>query len=158
MTAARITAPALEVDEWLTGQPTTLRKLRGKVVLLDFFQIICPGCHRVHPHILKMQEKYADQGLQVVGLAVAFELQQVQTKQHIRDFVERTQFNYPVAIDKDFISTFRAYGARGTPYVALIDRSGGLRYLGFYDPTKVERRVQTLLAESGRQGEAKKDL
>jgi thiol-disulfide isomerase/thioredoxin len=158
VTDAGRSAPALEVDEWIAGQPTTLEKLKGKVVLLDFFQIICPGCRRVHPHILNMQEKYGDQGFQVVGLAVAFELQHMQTKRHIRDFVERTQFNYPVAVDKDFISTFRAYGAQGTPYVALIDRSGGLRYLGFYNPAEVERVVRTLLAQSSHQGEAKKDL
>lgn len=149
VTAGRAMAPALQVDEWVAGQSTTLQNLRGKVVLLDFFQIICPGCHRVHPHILKMQEKYGDRGLQVVGLAVAFELRRVQTKRHIRDFVKRTEFNYPVAIDADFISTFRAYGARGTPYVALIDRAGGLRHLDFYEPATVERKIEQLLAERG---------
>ncbi|MCP6720522.1 MAG: thioredoxin domain-containing protein, partial [Patescibacteria group bacterium] len=62
-------ASEIEISEWLRGKATSLQKLRGKVVLLDFFQIICPGCHRVHPHILQMQEKYGKDGLQVIGIA-----------------------------------------------------------------------------------------
>ena len=138
-------APELEISEWLRGQATSLQKLRGKVVLLDFFQIICPGCHRVHPHIVQMQEKYGKDGLQVIGIAVAFELQHIQKRQDIRDFVERTDFNYPVGIDKDFTKTFRAYKARGTPYAAIIDQAGNLKYLDFYNPIKVESIIRKLL-------------
>lgn len=141
------TAPALQVSEWIKGHPTTLDELKRKVVLLDFFQIICPGCRRVHPHIVEMQKKYGDQGLQVLGIAVAFEVQSIQTKPDIREYVKRTEFNYPVAIDADFTTTFRAYGARGTPWVALIDRSGRLRHVDFYEPATVARKIELLLQE-----------
>ncbi len=138
-------APELEISEWLRGQATSLQKLRGKVVLLDFFQIICPGCHQVHPHIVQMQEKYGKDGLQVIGIAVAFELQHIQKRQDIRNFVERTEFNYPVGIDKNFTKTFRAYKARGTPYTAIIDQAGNLKYLDFYNPSEVESIIRKLL-------------
>ena len=138
-------APELDVTEWLRGQATSLQKLRGKVVLLDFFQIICPGCHRVHPHILQMQEKYGKNGLQVIGIAVAFELQHIQKRKDIREFIERTEFNYPVGIDKNFTKTFRAYKARGTPYAAIIDQAGNLKYLDFYNPIEVESIIRKLL-------------
>ena len=140
-----VSAPELEISEWVRGEATSLQKLRGKVVLLDFFQIICPGCHRVHPHILQMQKKYGDDGLQVIGIAVAFELQHIQKRKDIRDFVKRTEFNYPVGIDKNFTETFRAYKARGTPYAAIIDQAGNLKYLDFYNPVNIENVIRKLL-------------
>ncbi len=144
-TRTGVSAPELEISEWLRGQATSLQKLRGKVVLLDFFQIICPGCHRAHPHIVQMQEKYGKDGLQVIGIAVAFELQHIQKREDIRDFVERTEFNYPVGIDKNFTKTFRAYKARGTPYAAIIDQADNLKYLDFYNPIKVESIICKLV-------------
>ncbi len=144
-TRTGVSAVELEISEWLRGPATSLQKLRGKVVLLDFFQIICPGCHRVHPHILQMQEKYGKNGLQVIGIAVAFELQHIQKRKDIREFIERTEFNYPVGIDKNFTKTFRAYKARGTPYAAIIDQAGNLKYLDFYNPIEVESIIRKLL-------------
>jgi thiol-disulfide isomerase/thioredoxin len=144
-TSLGASALELEISEWLRGKAISLQKLRGKVVLLDFFQIICPGCHRVHPHIVQMQEKYGKDDLQVIGIAVAFELQHIQKREDIRDFVKRTEFNYPVGIDKDFTKTFRVYKARGTPYAAIIDQFGNLKYLDFYNPIKIENIIQKLL-------------
>lgn len=143
-----VAAPALQVQQWIAGSPLTLDQLKGKVVLLDMFQIICPGCHAVHPHVVRLQERYGREGLQVVGLAVAFELQGSQTPEKIRAFVKRNRFNYPVAIDRNLTATFESYGARGTPYVALLDRKGRLRHLDFYRPEAVEGIVQDLLNET----------
>ena len=67
-TALGHTAPPMAVQEWLQGKPTTLAALRGKVVLLDIFQIICPGCHRAYPQITRIQKEYRESGLEVVGL------------------------------------------------------------------------------------------
>lgn len=145
--APRIQTPPLQIQEWVRGPKVTLEGLKGKVVMLDIFQIICPGCHAVHPHIVEMQEKYGSRGLQVVGVAVAFELEHLQTPRDIRDYVRRSEFNYPVGIDQDLTRTFRAYGSRGTPYVALIDKAGYLRYRDFYNPPVIERALQVLLSE-----------
>ena len=59
-------------------------------------------------------------------------------------------FPYPVAIDEGLIETFRRYRARGTPYTALIDRTGRIRYLDFFRLDRVEPLLQQLLAEEGR--------
>ncbi len=92
-----------------------------------------------------MQEKYGKDGLQVIGIAVAFELQHIQKRQDIRDYVERTEFNYPIGIDENFTETFHAYKASGTPYAAIIDQAGNLKYLDFYNPVKVENVIRKLL-------------
>ena len=146
-TALGHTAPPMAVQEWRRGKPTTLAALRGKVVLLDIFQIICPGCHRAYPQITRMQKEYRESGLEVVGLAVAFEFHDVQTPEQIRRYVERMKYPYPVAIDRDLISTFRRYGARGTPFAVLIDRTGRIRYLDFFRTDRVESMIRKLLAE-----------
>lgn len=140
-------APALAIQEWVRGTPTTLDDLKGKVVLLDIFQIICPGCHAAHPEIVRMQKRYADLGFDVLGLAVAFEYESVQTPKHIRDYVARKEYPYPVAIDKGLTNTFRRYRSRGTPYTVLIDRQGRIRYLDFFRLNRVEALVQQLLNE-----------
>ncbi len=140
-------APALAVDDWARGHPTTLDELRGKVVLLDIFQVICPGCHKAHPEIARMQKQYEEDGLEVLGLAVAFELHSAQTPEKIRRYVDRKASPYPVALDKGLIETFRLYGARGTPYTVLIDRQGRIRYLDFFRLATVESTVRELLRE-----------
>ncbi len=140
-------APALAVDEWVRGRPTTLDELKGKVVLLDIFQIICPGCHRAHPEIVRMQKQYEEDGFEVLGLAVAFELHGAQTPEKIRRYVDRKAYPYPVALDKGLIETFQRYGARGTPYTVLIDRQGRIRYLDFFRLAAVESTIRELLHE-----------
>ena len=140
-------ALALAVDEWVRGRPTTLDALKGKVVLLDIFQIICPGCHAAHPEIVRMQKRYKNDGFEVLGMAVAFELHGAQTPEKIRRYVDRKAYPYPVALDKGLIETFRRYGARGTPFTVLIDRQGRIRYLDFFRLDTVESTIRQLLDE-----------
>ena len=74
--AARIgeKAPNLAVSEWVQGRPTNIDKERGNVVLVEVFQVNCPGCftHGI-PQAIDMYMKYRDSGLRVLGLATAFE-------------------------------------------------------------------------------------
>jgi len=142
-------APALAIGEWARGKPTSLDALMGKVVMIDIFQIICPGCHIAHPKIVQMMDRYKDQGLEVLGLAVAFEHQSAQTSEHIRRFVDKKAYPYPVAIDKQLTQTFRRYGAAGSPFTVLIDRAGRIRYLDFFRQGQIEPLVKQLLSEEG---------
>ncbi|MBI1925040.1 tetratricopeptide repeat protein [Candidatus Poribacteria bacterium] len=145
----RLGKPALplEVSEWIKGTPIRLEDLKGKVVMVDVFQIICPGCQASHPHIVELQKKYADKGFELISLAVAFELQHIQQPKDMREYVEKGDFPYRVAIDKDLTRTFETYHAGGTPYTILMDRKGNVRYLDFFRLDKVEDRIQKLLAE-----------
>ena len=67
-------APNLVVSEWVQGRPTNIDKERGNVVLVEVFQVNCPGCftHGI-PQAIDMYMKYRDSGLRVLGLATAFE-------------------------------------------------------------------------------------
>ena len=67
-------APDIQVSRWVQGGPVSLGDLTGRVVLVEVFQVNCPGCF-VHalPEVLRLHEAYHNQGLTVIGLATAFE-------------------------------------------------------------------------------------
>jgi hypothetical protein len=67
-------APNLEVSKWVQGNPTNLEQERGNVVLVEVFQVNCPGCFLYGvPESIEIYRKYRDRGLRVLGLATAFE-------------------------------------------------------------------------------------
>ncbi len=67
-------APDIQVEKWVQGEPANFSTLAGRVVLVEVFQVNCPGCF-VHalPQVLHLHQTYHDQGLTVIGLATAFE-------------------------------------------------------------------------------------
>ena len=67
-------APNLAVSEWVQGRPTNIDKERGNVVLVEVFQVNCPGCFTLGiPQAIDLYVKYYDEGLRVLGVATAFE-------------------------------------------------------------------------------------
>jgi cytochrome c biogenesis protein CcdA/thiol-disulfide isomerase/thioredoxin len=145
-------APSLDgAVEWLNSEPLTTEQLRGKVVLVDFWTYSCINCIRTIPYVRAWAEKYADQGLVVIGVHApefAFEKKIDNVKRAIGDF----QIGYPVAIDNDY-SIWRAFENSYWPAAYLIDAKGQIRYHHFgegnYDRT--EQAIQDLLREAGSQ-------
>ena len=67
-------APDIQVDTWVQGEPANFSTLRGRVVLVEVFQVNCPGCFlHALPKVLHLHQRYHDEGLTVIGLATAFE-------------------------------------------------------------------------------------
>lgn len=67
-------AADIQVEKWVQGEPANFSTLAGRVVLVEVFQVNCPGCF-VHalPQVLHLHQTYHDKGLTVIGLATAFE-------------------------------------------------------------------------------------
>jgi thiol-disulfide isomerase/thioredoxin len=66
--------PPLSVTEWLQGEAVNFENLLGRVVLLEVFQVNCPGCFLYSlPQVIELYNRYAPQGLVVLGVATAFE-------------------------------------------------------------------------------------
>ena len=135
--------------QWLNSPPLTLAELKGKVVLVDFWTYTCINCIRTLPYVQSWHEKYAGQGLVVVGVHTPefeFEKNADNVKKAIADF----GLTYPVMQDNEF-ATWRAYNNRYWPAKYLIDAKGNLRYHHFgegrYDET--EEVIQKLLTEAG---------
>jgi len=67
-------APPLQLSEWLQGKATPLDQLLGQVVLIEVFQLNCPGCflHSL-PQAIDLHQRYSNKGLTVIGLSTFFE-------------------------------------------------------------------------------------
>lgn len=67
-------APPLQLSRWAQGDARSLEDYRGQVVLIEVFQVNCPGCF-VHalPEVIELHKQHAEHGLSVIGLATAFE-------------------------------------------------------------------------------------
>ena len=67
-------APELKVSEWVQGGPISLKDYQGKVVVVEVFQVNCPGCFIYGiPEAIDTYQKYKNNDVVVLGLATAFE-------------------------------------------------------------------------------------
>jgi hypothetical protein len=157
MTTATLAHP-WRTTEWLnTPEPLTLERLRGRVVLLHAFQMLCPGCvARGIPQAQRVAELFAGAPLVVVGLHTVFEHHDAMKVESLRAFLHEYRVRFPVGVDApdpegDAIpQTMRAYGMRGTPTTVLIDARGRLRrqVFGAHDDVLLGAELQTLLLEA----------
>jgi cytochrome c biogenesis protein CcdA/thiol-disulfide isomerase/thioredoxin len=134
---------------WLNSKPLTLRALRGRVVLIDFWTYSCINCLRTLPYIREWASRYGDAGLTVVGVHTpefAFE----RVHDNVRENVRRLQVRYPVALDNHY-GTWNAWHNQYWPAKYLIDRNGHVRWYHFGegDYAESEEVIRTLLAERG---------
>jgi thiol-disulfide isomerase/thioredoxin len=144
--------PEVEFDgiaSWINSEPLTLRGLRGSVVLVDFWTYTCINCQRTLPYVKSWHDKYADQGLVVIGMhSPEFEFEK--ERAGVIDAAERFGLEYPIAQDNDF-TTWRVFKNAYWPTKYLIDRNGVIRYThigeGAYEQT--EQMIRQLLAEPG---------
>jgi cytochrome c biogenesis protein CcdA/thiol-disulfide isomerase/thioredoxin len=142
-------APELQgIAEWVNSEPLTLRELRGRVVLIDFWTYSCINCLRTLPHLKAWDRAYRDDGLTIVGVhspEFAFE----RVPDNVRTAVRKQGIRYPVALDNDF-ATWTAYANEYWPAKYLIDRNGRVRYYhygeGEYDET--EKLIRRYLGEN----------
>jgi thiol-disulfide isomerase/thioredoxin len=131
--------------------PLTLSSLKGKVVLVDFWAYSCINCIRTIPHLNDWNQKYADNGLVIVGVhSPEFEFEK--NYDNVKAAVQRLGITYPVVLDSNH-GTWNAYGNQYWPRDYLIDSQGYIRDShigeGGYDQT--EKAIQLLLAERAAQ-------
>jgi DNA-binding beta-propeller fold protein YncE len=108
---------------WLnTDHPLTLRELRGRVVLLDFWTYCCINCQHVLPDLAYLEQKYAGSPFTVVGVHSA-KFDNEQEPANIRDAILRHGIGHPVVVDQDH-TIWDAYGVRGWPTLVLLDPQG----------------------------------
>lgn len=151
------TAPALAVSQWLNCKnPITLESLRGRVVMLHAFQMLCPGCvsHGL-PQASKAHEMFAQSELCVIGLHTVFEHHEVTGAAALKAFVHEYRLTFPIGIDQPSEDgaiplTMRAYELRGTPSLVLLDSEGRVRlnHFGPIDDMALGALIGRLLAEA----------
>ncbi|MDX2037797.1 MAG: thioredoxin-like domain-containing protein [Isosphaeraceae bacterium] len=112
--------------DWInTDRPIHLEKLRGKIVLLDFWTYCCINCHHVLPDLLKLEEKYKNQ-LVVIGVHTA-KFPNERITDNIRKKVNEYKIKHPVVNDANQV-IWNRFGVNSWPTIVLLDAKG--RYLG----------------------------
>ncbi len=147
--AAKTLAPELTgADRWYNSAPLTMEGLRGKVVLVEFWTRECINCIDVLPHTKALYDKYAKDGLVVIGVHTP-EYDEERDPAKLVQAIHAYQINWPVAVDNEN-RLWNAFGNQYWPALYLIDQSGHVVYRhvgeGNYDET--EKRVRELLGKA----------
>jgi Redoxin len=153
-------APELQISQWLnTPAPISLRQLRGRVVVLHAFQMLCPACvsHGL-PQATLIGETFPETEVAVIGLHTVFEHHAVMNADALRAFIHEYRLSFPIGIDMPaerggIPKTMSAYGLRGTPSLVLIDREGAVRlnHFGRLDDMRLGAIIGQLVAQTGGQ-------
>lgn len=134
--------PEFELED-IDGHVRSVREWDGKVLLVNFWASWCPPCLKETPLLIELQNKFGEQGLQVIGLAVDDE-------ESVRDFVDTHGIHYPVvAGELAVMELARRYGNRvdALPFTAFVDRNGDIVQIkaGEIEKTEAEKIIQSLL-------------
>jgi hypothetical protein len=150
--------PDWQISTWLnTRAPLTLASLRGRVVLLHAFQMLCPACVAYGlPQAERVRQAFPASELAVVGLHTVFEHHEVMTVDALRAFVHEYRWSFPIGVDQpDGLGgpsiTMTRYGLRGTPSCLVLDQEGRVRlhHLGQIDDLVLGALLGRLIARSG---------
>jgi cytochrome c biogenesis protein CcdA/thiol-disulfide isomerase/thioredoxin len=140
-----------DISRWFNtdGEALSLRKLRGKVVLVDFWTYSCINCLRTLPHLKAWWKDYRRAGLAIVGVHTpefAFEAE----PSNVGSAVKQLGVTWPVALDPEY-ATWKAYQNEYWPAEYLIDKDGRVRneHFGEGEYGRTERLIRQLLGEPG---------
>lgn len=133
---------------WINSKPLTAKDLKGKVVLVDFWDYSCINCIRAIPYIRAWADKYKDAGLVVIGVhAPEFDIEK--QLPNVQRAVTKFGITYPVAVDND-LAVWNAFHNEYWPAHYFIDAKGKVRFEHFgegeYDQS--EKWIQQLLKEA----------
>jgi thiol-disulfide isomerase/thioredoxin len=134
----------------LAGKEIPLASLKGKVVLVNFWATWCEPCRTEIPWMIEFQQKYADKGFTMLGVAMDDDGKSV-----VDPFVAKTHFDvrghqmamdYPIVLGNDDLAS-KFGGLFGLPTSVLISRDGKVqkRYLGLVNHDTIEKEIQSLL-------------
>ncbi|MEO0115591.1 MAG: TlpA disulfide reductase family protein [candidate division WOR-3 bacterium] len=128
--------------ESMQGDKVTLSALKGKVVILDFWATWCPPCRAAIPKLIELYNKYRNQGLLILGIAL-------DERDKVVKLSKEMEINYPVLFDDKVTS--KNYEIQSIPTLFVIDKKGKQvhKEIGFSEEgfQEIEEKIVQLLAE-----------
>jgi peroxiredoxin/YHS domain-containing protein len=103
----------------LSGEPLSNERVKGKVVLLDFWATWCAPCRKSMPDLQRLHRKYADRGFAVVGVSI-----DEGGAAKVKKYVASKKFTYPIAVDSNDSPAWEAFRVKAVPAAYLLDREG----------------------------------
>jgi len=153
-------APAWDIEQWLNADPGNLQANRDAVIVIDFFQLWCPGCNKFTGPLMQLwqdrfSEEIASGDLLLVKIHTVFEGHDYQTVSRLKRYLKEKGITMPVGVDRHINGnrrpeTKQRYQTRGTPELVIIDRKGMIRFqqFGWFDPGKAEQYIDSLIGGS----------
>jgi thiol-disulfide isomerase/thioredoxin len=132
---------------WHNSPPLSFRQLRGRVVLVDFWDYTCVNCIRTLPYVQAWHERYVGKGLTVIGVHTP-EFTFAQYESNVERGVREFGLTYPIVVDNDR-EIWKAFANRYWPTKYLLDKEGYLRYAHFGEGAyrESEEAIRELLLE-----------
>ncbi|SRR6266404_1204124 len=125
------------------NQRMTLANYKGKVVLLDFYATWCEPCRAETPQLVRLQQQYADQGFQIIGLNVGGEDDRAEVPAYAKEF----SIQYPMGFPEDELVDDYLSDNQSIPQAFVFDRSGNLvkRFVGYSEDSgaEIERVIKS---------------
>jgi thiol-disulfide isomerase/thioredoxin len=128
------------IDAWINSKPLTLKKLKGKVVLIDFWTYTCINCIRTIPYIKEWYKKYAKLSLVIIGVHTP-EFEFEKNLDNVKQAAKKFDLKYPIALDNDY-QTWKSFSNRYWPAKYLFDKDGKLVYTHFGEGAYAETELQ----------------
>jgi thiol-disulfide isomerase/thioredoxin len=132
---------------WLNSSPLSMRQLRGRAVLIDFWDYTCVNCLRTLPYVQGWHDRYQTHGLVVIGVHTP-EFTFAQYEPNVERGVREFGLTYPIVIDSNY-ELWKTFANRYWPAKYLIDKEGYLRWAHFGEGAyaETEAAIQELLRE-----------
>src|SRR5579872_4973197 len=131
-------APELLVQSWFnTDRPLMLSNLRGRVVVLAAFQVLCPtSIASGVPQAQRIYETFEPSDVALIGMHATFEHHDAFNSAVLKAFIHEYRLKFPIALDQPNSAspiphTMERFKMRGTPSLVLIDRHGYVRKHAF---------------------------
>ena len=154
MTDTPAPLPDWSVDQWFnTPKPISLADLRGKVVVIEAFQMLCPGCvAQGLPLAQQVHDLFPREEVAVIGLHTVFEHHAAMMPVSLEAFLHEYRLTFPVGVDTPGKATLpvtmERYGLRGTPSLLILDRDGvpNAHHYGPIDPLRLGAEIAVLVS------------
>lgn len=137
---------------WINSKPLSVKDLRGKVVLLDVWTYGCWNCYRSFPWLRGVEEKFAEQDFQVIGIHTP-EFDHEKERDDVVKKVAEFMLHHPVMMDNDF-AYWRSLRNRYWPAYYIVDKRGKIRevfigetHAGDHRSKRIEKLIAKLLKE-----------
>ncbi len=135
--------------KWLNSDPLTMKRLVGKIVIIDFWTYSCVNCIRTIPYLKKWNDLYKKNGLVLIGVHTP-EFGFEKDLENLKTAVSKFGINYPIVADPDY-KIWNAYTNRWWPRTFLIDHKGSIVYdhIGEGGYAETETAIQRALTNIG---------